>query len=490
MSQLSRSSTLYGAIFAPIFIAMLLLNGCDRDAGHDEDDEDARRPTADHTEAPHATDSVVMDAGRAEQSGIKTATAGPGNLTISLTLPGEVSLDPDRVANVCSPISGTVLEVLKRIGDEVRVGEPVMVIDSGELAKAKSEYLSRSKAIELAKLDLRRANMLRDNTLRLIEALKKTPELEALTQLDVVETGAVGGELLAAYTEYVSARDAHQRQQALAKEKLSTEADIQMARSAFQKALAVYVAARDQLLYDTQRAVDERSRAIDVATLDQSASARQLQILGLKMQQIDAIAYQPTESLSRLEMVSPIAGRIVHRQAFVGQVLKDDATPLVVADVHHLLVRLTVFQQDIGRVHQGAKVTVTLVNGEAEYEGQIAYLTPSMSNETRSAVAVVPIAIVDDQAFQPGAFVTGHVALVSMDVPILVPRTSLQTVEGRTCVFVKTDEGFQAQTVTVGRANPTHVEIKSGLDVGTPYVKTGSFVLKAELGKSGMDDDD
>jgi cobalt-zinc-cadmium efflux system membrane fusion protein len=68
----------------------------------------------------------------------------------------------------------------------------------------------------------------------------------------------------------------------------------------------------------------------------------------------------------------------------------------------------------------------------------------------------------------------------------MVPKGALQRFEGRTVVFVQTDEGFEPFPVETGLENDTHVELRSGLASGQRYAATGSFTLKAQLEKSGF----
>ncbi len=87
-----------------------------------------------------------------------------------------------------------------------------------------------------------------------------------------------------------------------------------------------------------------------------------------------------------------------------------------------------------------------------------------------------------------GLFVTGTITLGTVPVPILVPKTALQTLDEKTVVFVKDEDGFEPRAVTVGRFNGTHVEITSGLNPGQKFVSAGAFTLKAQLAKGSFGD--
>ncbi len=80
---------------------------------------------------------------------ISVAAAGPGVLTRHITVPALISPDPDRIGRVAAKVVGTVAEMRKKLGDAAQKGEVVAVIDSREVADAKSEYLAASVNYEL-----------------------------------------------------------------------------------------------------------------------------------------------------------------------------------------------------------------------------------------------------------------------------------------------------------------------------------------------------
>jgi cobalt-zinc-cadmium efflux system membrane fusion protein len=72
-----------------------------------------------------------------------------------------------------------------------------------------------------------------------------------------------------------------------------------------------------------------------------------------------------------------------------------------------------------------------------------------------------------------------------------VKTEAIQRMEGNTVVFVAEDAGtFKAQPVETGMGDATWTEIKSGLSAGQRYVAKNSFVVKADIGKAGVEDTD
>ncbi|PWB82649.1 MAG: efflux transporter periplasmic adaptor subunit [Methylocystaceae bacterium] len=97
--------------------------------------------------APAASQTAVeglvkLTAEQIAAAKIEISTAGPGVLTRDIVTPALVMADPDRVGRVAAKVAGTVAELRKKLGDSVEKGEVVAVIDSREVADAKSEYLA------------------------------------------------------------------------------------------------------------------------------------------------------------------------------------------------------------------------------------------------------------------------------------------------------------------------------------------------------------
>ncbi|MGX9430644.1 MULTISPECIES: efflux RND transporter periplasmic adaptor subunit [Bradyrhizobium] len=92
---------------------------------------------------------VAMDDDRIKLAHIDLATVGPGTIARRLAVPGTVIPDAGRVSHVSVKLSGTVAELRKNIGDDVTKGDVLAVLESREVADAKSEYLAARLANEL-----------------------------------------------------------------------------------------------------------------------------------------------------------------------------------------------------------------------------------------------------------------------------------------------------------------------------------------------------
>jgi len=91
---------------------------------------------------------------------IEIAKTSDGTLTRRLTVPGTVTPAANRIGRVAAKVVGTVADLNKQLGDTVAKGEVVAVVDSREVADAKSEYLAAQVNFELQKTLFERSEML------------------------------------------------------------------------------------------------------------------------------------------------------------------------------------------------------------------------------------------------------------------------------------------------------------------------------------------
>ena len=121
---------------------------------------EAKKPTDEKAEDHAAEGSIKMSAEQVTAQEIRVATVKGGTLSRHLIAPGTVTPDTDRIARVPARVGGTVAEMLKRLGDPVKKGEVVAVLDSREVADAKSEFLTATVNTELQKANYERQQAL------------------------------------------------------------------------------------------------------------------------------------------------------------------------------------------------------------------------------------------------------------------------------------------------------------------------------------------
>ena len=101
------------------------------------------------TDADHHEDTIALTPAQIEAGQFAIAEVGGGELGKRLRVPGSIVPSGDRIARVAVRLVGTVAELRKRLGDRVEVGDVVAVIESREVADAKSEYLAARLVFDL-----------------------------------------------------------------------------------------------------------------------------------------------------------------------------------------------------------------------------------------------------------------------------------------------------------------------------------------------------
>lgn len=258
------------------------------------------------------------------------------------------------------------------------------------------------------------------------------------------------------------------------REAASLQAEVQ--RAAAGADLARTTLARDEALY--ARGFRPR-REVDISR----AAARQADVaLRLARAQV-AASGGGSGSYNRIVIAAPISGQVISRSAILGRFFAADAadTELFrIARLDRLSVTLSLSPADAGRVRPGMTVQVT-APGRTQ-AARISFVSPVLDAETRRVPA---IAMLDNRSGQwrAGEPVTASVQLPgTSDSNIRVPSTAVQTVEARTVVFVRTDTGFRAAPVTLGRQDGAMVIVAAGLTGRERIAAANSFTLKSALG--------
>ncbi len=81
---------------------------------------------------------VTLTAEAIKSAGIRVASPRIAPVGESLIVPGVVALSPNRGAKVTPPTAGKVIRLLVNLGDRVSTGQPLLVLDSYEVAQARA----------------------------------------------------------------------------------------------------------------------------------------------------------------------------------------------------------------------------------------------------------------------------------------------------------------------------------------------------------------
>lgn len=193
---------------------------------------------------------------------------------------------------------------------------------------------------------------------------------------------------------------------------------------------------------------------------------------------------ESSDSLAPYSVKTAIDGIVIAKDLTRGEAVERTNQAFVVADLSTVWVELAVYQKDLGRIPLGQRVHIDAVGLGPAAEGTISYVTPSVDPITRTATARVVVPN-PERAFLPGMFVTAH-TLDRVDAPVTVPRDAVQTIDGQASVFVASQAGFVRRPIAVGRQGTERIEIVSGLVAGERIAVRNTFLLKAELAKSAI----
>ena len=85
--------------------------------------------------------------------------------------------------------------------------------------------------------------------------------------------------------------------------------------------------------------------------------------------------------------------------------------------------------------------------------------------------------------------VKGDVLVKEKEVPLAVKNSALQRFRDFTVVFAKYGDTYEVRMLELGVSDDINVEVLSGLKPGTEYVTENSFLIKADIEKSGASHD-
>ena len=263
---------------------------------------------------------------------------------------------------------------------------------------------------------------------------------------------------------------------------LATVERLKLAEANFQREERLW----EKKVTSEQEYLDAR-QALAETKIERNSTEQQLHALGISDDLLKDLPAHPDATYTRFEVRAPLNGTIIEKHITLGENVSADADVFTIADLTAVWVNLNVYQKDLVSIRKGQSVLIEIGHGIPSATGLIAWVGPQVDEATRTAKARVELANPDGN-FRPGLFVTAKVAVGSFAAGLVVPKSALQTFEGKTVIFVRTDEGFEPRPVEVGRQSGTTVEILAGLAPGQTYVSQGAFTLKAQLSKGAFGD--
>jgi RND family efflux transporter MFP subunit len=336
---------------------------------------------------------------------VRTAPVHRISIQRSVELSGTL-VSPDQ-ARVSSEVAGVVRDVLVEIGQEVKVGQELVRLDTTEL-----------------NLALQRA----ESALRQTEAQLGIAEgitLPQDDQISVVRTAAANRD---------DARSQLSRAQELFNKGLSSKADFDTAQTRVKVTEAAYQSAVENV-QSLKASLQDRRAAYDLA----------------KKKLSDAI------------IRAPIAGAIAERSAQRGEYIRENTPVATILRMNPLKLRTGVQEKYANMIHQNQIVDFQVEPYPNEmFHGKIAYISPAVDQSTRTFTAEI---LVDNPQYRlkPGFFTKGEI-LVQRDENVLaVPEETVSNLAGVSSVYVINNGVVKQTTIRTGEREGKFIEVVEGL---------------------------
>jgi membrane fusion protein, multidrug efflux system len=336
---------------------------------------------------------------------VRTAPVHRISIQRSVELSGTL-VSPDQ-ARVSSEVAGVVRDVLVEIGQEVKVGQELVRLDTTEL-----------------NLALQRA----ESALRQTEAQLGIAEgitLPQDDQISAVRTAAANRD---------DARSQLSRAQELFNKGLSSKADFDTAQTRVKVTEAAYQSAVENV-QSLKASLQDRRAAYDLA----------------KKKLSDAI------------IRAPIAGAIAERSAQRGEYIRENTPVATILRMNPLKLRTGVQEKYANMIHQNQIVDFQVEPYPNEmFHGKIAYISPAVDQSTRTFTAEI---LVDNPQYRlkPGFFTKGEI-LVQRDENVLaVPEETVSNLAGVSSVYVINNGVVKQTTIRTGEREGKFIEVVEGL---------------------------
>jgi len=195
---------------------------------------------------------------------------------------------------------------------------------------------------------------------------------------------------------------------------------------------------------------------------------------------------ESNESLNTYNIRAPIDGVITEQIANVKE-QTNGRRLFTIMDTSTVWASLHIFPSERERIKKGAHVTVTPSIGGQSYQGEISFIN-IMADANQSVTARVELNNIDGLLL-PGTHITGHVKVAEYTVPLAVKRSGLQSFRDFTVVYAQIGNDYEVRMLELGRQDDVWVEVLGGLQAGTHYVSNNSYLIKADIEKSGASHD-
>lgn len=192
------------------------------------------------------------------------------------------------------------------------------------------------------------------------------------------------------------------------------------------------------------------------------------------------------DSMRTYAVTAPFDGVVLTRTTNVGDVA-GDAPLFELADMSNVWIELRAIGSDAERLSPGQRVQVSSATGGTKAEATIQTLLP-VAGSGQSVIARISIPNTEGK-WRPGMTVSTEVTIASREVPLAVKESGLQRFRDFTVVFAQVGDTYEVRMLELGERDGEYAEVLGGLKPGTRYVAEQSYLIRADIEKSGASHD-
>ena len=454
-------------------------------------ESDSHPAESHHTSEPDSTMNPLLEPIEFPRklwpaAGIAITPVRSEPLVEDLQVTGKITLNEERLAHVFPLVDGRVEQVHVQLGERVRKGDPLVVIQSKEVGVRMLQLFQDRLRLSFAETKNEWTKSVGSNTLALIEVIRSGAEIDEIEKtFRSRPMGNYREQLMTAYVALFKARIHLERLSPLSADGAVAGRQVVEAQSDRDAAKAVLESLLEQVSQDVRQAVQLSEQSVEEARASTTVAEANLRILGYTDENLKLIdPQQQGNTLAHYVITAPFDGTVISKDVVLMERVGPEQQILTIADLSTVWVTGDIYESQLSLVSQLRDKTVEISSNALPGKKLTAriFYTGDVFQEATRTVSLRAVADNAQGLLKPGMFVTVKLPdLKSADV-LQVPVVAVQDHEGQTFVFVQTDdEQFQRKDVRLGRRNRDSVEILSGIEPGDQIVTGGGFALKSKM---------
>ena len=196
---------------------------------------------------------------------------------------------------------------------------------------------------------------------------------------------------------------------------------------------------------------------------------------------------ESSESLQVYPVYATVSGVVAERNGNPGNVTGDRAL-YVITDPAQTSVVFNIFPKDLAVIQPGMRVEIEAMDGTPVAASQLGGYLPEGNAEAGTALVRTSVPNRGGR-LRAGMALRGKVVVNAVTVPLAVRTEAIQPFRDFKVVFANFGQDYEVRMLELGRSSPEWTEVLSGIKPGTPYAAKGSFLIRADIEKSGASHD-